>query len=116
MADVIVAGALAGLGVAVPVGAIAVLIIETTIRHGYRVGWAAGAGAATVDGAYALVAALFGAAIATLLAPWTVPLQLASALLLVAIAARGLLALRRPAEEAIHEDPPSMRRAYLLIL
>lgn len=56
-----------------------------------------------------------GAAIAILLAPWTVALQLVSALLLVAIATRGLLALRRPAREAIHEDPPTMRRAYLLI-
>jgi threonine/homoserine/homoserine lactone efflux protein len=116
MTDVIVAGALAGLGVAIPVGAIAVLIIETTVRHGYRVGWAAGAGAATIDGSYALVAALFGSAIATLLAPWTVPLRLASAALLVIIAVRGLLSVRRPAAEDIHEDPPTMRRAYLLIL
>ncbi len=116
MTDVIVAGALAGLGVAIPVGAIAVLIIETTVRHGYRVGWAAGAGAATVDGLYALVAALFGTAIATLLSPWTVPLRLVSAALLVIIAVRGLLSVRRPAAEDIHEDPPTMRRAYLLIL
>ncbi|HEY8167545.1 MAG TPA: LysE family transporter [Candidatus Limnocylindrales bacterium] len=116
MTDVVVAGALAGLGVAIPVGAIAVLIIETTIRHGYRVGWAAGAGAATADGTYALLAAIFGTAIAALLAPWTVPLRLASAALLVAIAVRGLLRLRRPADESIHEDPPTMRRAYLLVL
>jgi threonine/homoserine/homoserine lactone efflux protein len=115
MIDVVVAGVLAGLGVAIPVGAIAVLIIETTVRHGYRVGWAAGAGAATVDGLYALVAAFFGTAIAALLAPWTVPLRLISAGLLVAIAVRGLLLLRRPAGAEIDEDPPTMRRAYLLI-
>ena len=116
MPDVIVAGALAGLGVAIPVGAIAVLIVETTVRHGYRVGWAAGAGAATVDGIYALVAALFGTAIASLLAPWSVPLRWVSAALLVIIAIRGLWSVRRPAPERAHEDPPTMRRAYLLIV
>ena len=73
MTDVIIAGALAGLGVAIPVGAIAVLIIETTVRHGFRVGWAGGAGAATVDGSYALLAAFFGTAIAAVLAPWPCP-------------------------------------------
>ena len=116
MTDVIIAGALAGLGVAIPVGAIAVLIIETTVRHGYRVGWAGGAGAATVDGGYALLAAFFGTAIAAVLAPWAVPLRLISAGLLVAIATRGLLALRRAPEAEIAQDPPTMRRAYLLIL
>jgi threonine/homoserine/homoserine lactone efflux protein len=115
MVDVMAAGALAGLGVAVPVGAIAVLIIETSIRHGYRVGWAAGAGAATVDGLYALVAAFFGTVIASLLTPWTVALRLLSAALLVFIAVRGLVALRRPPAEAVAGDPPTMRRAYLLI-
>jgi threonine/homoserine/homoserine lactone efflux protein len=116
MSEVVVAGVLAGLGVAIPVGAIAVLIVETTVRHGFRVGWAAGAGAASVDGLYALVAAFFGTAIAALLAPWTVELRLISAALLVAIAVRALLALRRPAADESHEDPPTMRRAYLLIL
>lgn len=33
MTDVILAGVLAGLGVAIPVGAIAVLIIETSVRQ-----------------------------------------------------------------------------------
>ena len=116
MTDVIIAGLVAGLGVAIPVGAIAVLIIETTVRHGFRVGWAGGAGAATVDGGYALLAAFFGTAIAAVLAPWTVPLRLVSAGLLVAIAMRGLLALQRAPEADIAQDPPTMRRAYLLIL
>jgi threonine/homoserine/homoserine lactone efflux protein len=116
MGDVVLAGILAGLGVAIPVGAIAVLIIETTVRHGYRVGWGAGAGAATVDGVYALLAALFGAALAALLAPWVVPLRVASVVLLVAIAVRGLLSLRQPPDPAIEEDPPTVRRAFLLVL
>ena len=115
MTDVVVAGVLAGLGVAIPVGAIAVLIIETTVRHGFRVGWAAGAGAATVDGGYALLAAVFGAALAVWLAPFTVPLRLVAAAVLVAIAVRGLLTLRGGTRTLVDEDPPTMRRAYLTI-
>ena len=49
----LLAGVAAGLGVAVPFGAIAVLIVETSIRRGRWFGWAAGAGAATADLTYA---------------------------------------------------------------
>jgi threonine/homoserine/homoserine lactone efflux protein len=54
------AGVAAGLGIAIPVGAIAILIVETGLRRGFRLGAAAGAGAATVDGIYVLVAAAEG--------------------------------------------------------
>jgi threonine/homoserine/homoserine lactone efflux protein len=115
MTDAFVAGIFAGLGIAIPVGAIAVLIIEAAVRHGFRVGWAAGAGAATADGSYALLAALFGTAIADLLAPWQTPLRLLAVAVLVAIAVRGLLALRDGRAGPRDEDPPTMRRAYLVI-
>jgi arginine exporter protein ArgO len=85
------AGALAGYGVAIPVGAIAVLIIETAARRGARIGAAAGMGAATADGLYATGAGLFGGAIAAALAPWSVPLRWASVIVLAAIGGRGLL-------------------------
>jgi len=113
--DAFVAGLFAGLGIAIPVGAIAVLIIEAAVRHGFRVGWAAGAGAATADGSYALLAALFGIAIADLLAPWQTPLRLLAVAVLVVIAVRGLLALRNGRAAVRDEDPPTMRRAYLVI-
>jgi arginine exporter protein ArgO len=92
-------GAAAGLGIAIPIGAIAILIVETGLRRGFRLAAAAGAGAATVDGVYALVAAAFGAALAAVLAPWERPLRVLAVVVLVAIALRGLLglrALRRP--------------------
>ncbi len=88
------AGAAAGLGIAIPVGAIAILIVETGLRRGFRLAAAAGAGAATVDGVYALVAAAFGAALAAVLAPWDRPLRIVAVVVLVAIALRGLLGLR----------------------
>jgi len=88
------AGAVAGLGIAIPVGAIAILIVETGLRRGFRLAAAAGAGAATVDGLYALVAAAFGAALAAILAPWETPLRVLAVVVLVAIALRGLLGIR----------------------
>ena len=99
MITAFLAGAAAGLGIAIPVGAIAILIVETGLRRGFRLAAAAGAGAATVDGLYALVAAAFGAALAAILAPWETPLRVLAVVVLVAIALRGLLgiqALSRP--------------------
>jgi hypothetical protein len=46
-------GVLAGYGIAIPVGAIAVLIIDVSIRRGLAIGMQAGAGAATADLIYA---------------------------------------------------------------
>lgn len=88
-----VAGVIAGYGVAIPVGAIAVLIIDTAIRHGFRLGASAGAGAATADFLYAVIAIVAGSAIAVVVEPFTVPLRLVAAGVLVVIAIRGLLTL-----------------------
>jgi threonine/homoserine/homoserine lactone efflux protein len=114
-----VAGIAAGLGVAVPFGAIAVLIVETSIRRGRGYGWAAGAGAATADLTYATLAALFGAALADLIEPIQVPLRWLSVGVLVVIAARGLAgALARaraePGDPGLERlDESSRRRTYL---
>lgn len=94
MITAFLAGAAAGLGIAIPIGAIAILIVETGLRRGFRLAAAAGAGAATVDGVYALVAAAFGAVLAAVLAPWERPLRVLAVVALVAIALRGLLGLR----------------------
>lgn len=94
MVDAFLSGAIAGYGIAIPVGAIAVLIIEAGLRRGFRIAAAAGAGAATADGIYAAVAAASGAALATLLAPYRTPLQLLAVAVLAFLGGRGLLALR----------------------
>jgi threonine/homoserine/homoserine lactone efflux protein len=95
MTEAFVAGVIAGYGVAIPVGAIAVLIVDASLRRGLRVGLAAGAGAATADGFYAGLAALGGAAIARLVTPIQTQLGWLSVAALVLIATRGLLLLRR---------------------
>ena len=89
------AGALAGYAIAIPVGAIAVLIVDTGVRRGFRLAAAAGAGAATADFTYAAVAMAGGAAVASVIAPWSVPLRAAAVVVLLAIGVRGLLAARR---------------------
>jgi arginine exporter protein ArgO len=90
-----VAGALAGFGIAIPVGAIAVLIVTTAAARGAVVGFAAGAGTASADGIYASLAALFGAALSGVIAPWLTGLRVAAAVVLAAIGLIGLWRLRR---------------------
>jgi threonine/homoserine/homoserine lactone efflux protein len=86
-----VAGALAGWAIAIPVGAIAVLIVEIGIRRGFQVAAAAGAGAASADGLYAALAAVGGTALASFLEPLERPLRVVAIGALVAIGIRGLL-------------------------
>jgi threonine/homoserine/homoserine lactone efflux protein len=112
----------AGLGVAVPFGAIAILIVETAIRRGRVHGWAAGAGTATADLTYATLAALFGTALADLIAPVQMPLRWLSVVVLVAIAGRGIAAAVSRARDTAGDpdlerlDEASPRRTYLSFL
>jgi arginine exporter protein ArgO len=92
------AGTLAGLGVALPLGAIGVLIVQEGITGGWRPAFAAGTGVALVDGAYAALAVVAGAAVTGVLTGRERVVQLVGAVVLVAVAVRGLLALRRPPE------------------
>lgn len=57
MLTALLAGVAAGLGIAVPVGAIAVLILDLGARRGFLPAFAAGSGAATADLLYASLAA-----------------------------------------------------------
>lgn len=104
MTGTLIACLLAGYGVAIPVGAIGVLIVGLAARNSLAVGAGAGLGAATADGVYATLAVLGGAALARLVAPIATPLRLVSAAVLVALAARGAItAVRhhsRPAQAA----------------
>jgi threonine/homoserine/homoserine lactone efflux protein len=90
------AGALAGLGVALPLGAIGVLIVQEGISGGWRPAAAAGLGVGLVDGAYATVAVAAGAAVTRALVGRERAVQLLGAVVLVAVAARGLARLRHP--------------------
>jgi|SRR5581483_171806 len=83
-------GALAGYAIAIPVGAIAVLILETALQRGFWYGVAAGSGAATADLIYATIAVTVGVFVAQFLAPVAPLLKIASTVFLVGLGARGL--------------------------
>src|SRR3954468_14483992 len=90
------AGALAGLGVALPLGAIGVLIVQEGMIGGWRPGFAAGTGGAVggvarVAGAAAALAGAAGAAVTGVLSGRERAVQLVGAVVLVAVAVRGLL-------------------------
>ena len=99
-------GLLAGYGIAIPVGGIALLILDTGLRHGFRRGFFAGAGAATADLLGALAVAVAGGIIADLLAPIAGILRVASGLGLVAMGIWGFVRSRRAARPVKIEEPP----------
>ncbi|TDB75437.1 LysE family transporter [Micromonospora sp. KC723] len=88
---------IAGYGVAIPVGAIAVLVMGLAARTSFRVGAAAALGVATADGLYAAAAALGGAALASVITPIAGPLRVAAAVALFGLAVRTAWYALRPA-------------------
>ena len=98
-------GVLAGFGIAIPVGAIGILIVDTSLRKGFPFGFMAGAGAATADLLYAGLAVIAGAALAVALAPFATSLRFASALLLLALGGYGLWRARETARQPGSEMP-----------
>lgn len=96
MLDVLASGLVTGYAIAVPVGAVAAMIIALSARTSWRIGAAAGLGVATVDGVYAFVALVAGKAVAEFLDPLSELLQLLSVIALLTIAALTLLHSLRP--------------------
>ncbi len=110
-------GAAAGYAIAIPVGPIAVLIVRTGLRRGFRTAAAAGAGTATVDLVYAITAVVVGGALTGALAAVLLPMRLAAAAALLYLAVRALLRLGRT-DMALDTpgDERSAARTYVLFL
>ena len=87
----LIAGLAAGLAIAVQVGAVSLLLVETAIVAGPRVGVAAGLGVATVDLLFAVAAVAAGSAVGALLATHEAEIRLAAAATLAGIALHGLV-------------------------
>ncbi|WKD34784.1 LysE family transporter [Streptomyces xanthophaeus] len=87
------AGAAAGLGVAMPMGAMSVLLLQEAMRD-RRTAVAAAAGIAAVDLGYAGLATVLGPWVASHISPVEAWVRLASAVILLVIAARGLAGAR----------------------
>jgi arginine exporter protein ArgO len=119
----LVAGLLAGYGIAVPVGAIAPLLVSLTARTSFRVGAAAALGVATADGVYACAAVLGGAVLAGLIAPVATPMRWIAAAVLVVVGGRIAYGAWRqhrsgtaPATPAAATGLATPVRAYLALL
>lgn len=85
--DAFLSGIIAGYGIAIPVGPIAILILELGLHRGFRIALSAGAGAASADLIYATIAAVAGTFLVSVLAPFAFILRVGSALGLIAMGA-----------------------------
>ena len=117
----VVAGVLAGYGIAMPVGPVGTYLVGLTARSSLRVGACAAVGVASADGFYALVAAVAGSALAPLLVPVVGPLRWVSVVVLVGLAVMGAVkAVRRYRAHrlgGISQDVPvGARMAYVGML
>ena len=119
MIAALVAGLLAGYGIAIPVGAVATYLLTLTARTSLKVGACAALGVATADGLYALIAAIGGSALARAIQPIMLPLRWASVVVLITLAVRGgaaAIGQYRKREVATRADDGakmSPARAYL---
>jgi arginine exporter protein ArgO len=118
---VLVAGLLAGYGIAMPVGAVATYLVALTARTSLKIGACAALGVATADGLYALIAVIGGSTLTHVIEPLMLLLRWASALVLIALAARGGATAisqyrKRHMATRTDETPVSPARAYLGLL
>ncbi|MFD5254262.1 LysE family transporter [Streptomyces bobili] len=121
MTAALVAGLVAGYGIAVPVGAVGTYLVSLTARTSLRTGVCAALGVAAADGIYALLATVGGSAVAAVLRPVLGPLRWASALVLLTLAAWGATTAVRSYRDhrlttRIAPPPPSPARAFLSLL
>ena len=121
MSAALVAGALAGYGVAVPVGAVGAYLVALSARSSLRVGVCAALGVATADGVYALLATVGGTELGRALHPVATPLRWLSAFVLLGMAVRGTVRAIRQyrshrAGGVVRETVPAgPLRAYLTL-
>jgi threonine/homoserine/homoserine lactone efflux protein len=105
----LIAGLAAGLAIAVQVGAVSLLLVETAVVAGPRVGIAAGMGVATVDLAFAVVAVAAGSAVGAALSSHEGEIRLVAAATLAVIAIHGLVAVARGRAGTDGEAPHATR-------
>jgi threonine/homoserine/homoserine lactone efflux protein len=98
----LIAGLAAGIAIAMQVGAVSLLLVETSVAHGSRIGLASGLGVATADLLFAAAAAVAGGAAGAVLSDHELEIRLVAAGTLAAIAVHGLVAMRR--ERAVGRD------------
>ena len=93
--DIFIAGALAGLGLAIPLGPMAILLVSTTIKHGRQTGSFGALAMASVDFTYAALVFAFGSVVIAALSDWVFPLRIFGSLILVYVGAKILIDARK---------------------
>jgi len=101
----LLAGLVAGIAIAMQVGAVSLLLIEASVVRGPRVGVAAGMGVATADLTFAAIAAAAGGAAGAALSSHELEIKLIAATLLAAIAVHGLVRIGRGGASAALSAP-----------
>jgi arginine exporter protein ArgO len=84
--EVALSGLVTGWAIAIPIGAVGAFLVALTARTSFRVGAAGALGIATVDGGYAMLAVVAGAAVAAALGPVADTLEIASGVVLLGVA------------------------------
>jgi arginine exporter protein ArgO len=106
-------GVAAGLGIALPLGAIGVLIVREAVERGLRPAAVAALAVALVDFGYALLAVVLGQRLAEQLAGYERAIQVIGAIALAAVVVVGLRSLwrsaRGPAQGAAEIALPTAR-------
>jgi len=114
--DAFLQGLVAGYGIAIPIGPIAILIIELGVRRGFSVAFSAGAGAASADLVYATIASLAGMLLVSILRPYIPIIHVLSALVLIALGVGLLYSGSKASTRRVDESRVSSRwRAYGLV-
>lgn len=84
-------GFFAGLALAIPVGPMAIMLINTTLEKGWRHGVAGASAMASIDFSYALVVFLLGHAVSSFFSTWGQALSLLGAFILLALGLNTLI-------------------------
>lgn len=109
------AGLVAGLAIALPLGAIGVLIVRRGVTHGFRAAGAAGSGVAFVDTVYCVLAVAFGAAVAPVIVGWGAWPRIVGGAVLLVLGLLSLVRAVRPPADATPANsarPDSVRRGF----
>ncbi|MFD5093823.1 LysE/ArgO family amino acid transporter [Amycolatopsis thailandensis] len=121
MSAALVAGLLAGYGIAIPVGAVGTYLVVLTARAGLKIGAYAALGIATADGLYALIAVLGGSNLVSVIQPIAEPLRWVSVAVLLVLAVHiGITGVRnfRDSAKAELTEPAAIGplKAYVRLL
>jgi arginine exporter protein ArgO len=115
VAGAALAGAVAGAAVALPLGAIGVLLVQEAVTAGWRTAAAGALGVGLVDTVYSAVAVLAGVSVSRVLAGHEPAVRLVGAALLSVVAVKGLVGLRRAVRD-VAAQPEAVLLSPLRVL